>query len=59
MARDRVPADKMMRRRHPVDGGQLKPMAFADGYVMARRPGCIPFVMTEREWQKLPEFEKE
>lgn len=25
-------------------------LAHAKGYVMARRPGCIPFVLTEKQW---------
>lgn len=36
------------------DGGPIKAMACADGYVMCRRPGCIPFVLTVKEWDRLP-----
>lgn len=35
--------------------GPLRFMAAADGYVMARRPGCMPFVMQERDWLRLSE----
>lgn len=31
-----------------------KLMVKADGYVMVRRPGCIPYVMWEKDWEKLP-----
>jgi hypothetical protein len=48
---------RMTRRCHPVGGGPVKPMAFADGYVMARRPGCIPFIVAESEWLTWPKFE--
>lgn len=30
-------------------------MAVADGYVMVRHPGAMPFVMSEKEWLKLEE----
>ena len=36
--------------------GRIDFMAAANGYVMVRRPGCIPFVMREKEWSDLPEF---
>lgn len=29
-------------------------MAHAKGYVMARRPGCTPFVITEKQWLNFP-----
>lgn len=31
-------------------------LAHADGYVMARRPGCRPFVLTETEWRGLRKY---
>lgn len=34
--------------------GVIVSMAAAKGYVMVRRPGCIPFVMRGREWEMLP-----
>jgi len=34
--------------------GVIVSMAAAKGYVMVRRPGCIPFVMHGREWELLP-----
>lgn len=35
-------------------GDFVRLMARADGYVMVRHSGCIPFVITEREWDALP-----
>jgi hypothetical protein len=29
-------------------------MAHANGYVMARRPRCIPFVISEKMWLSFP-----
>lgn len=29
-------------------------MARASGYVMVRKPGCMPFVMGEKEWLAMP-----
>ncbi len=34
--------------------GKIVFMARSCGYVMARRPRCIPFVLSEKEWRKLP-----
>lgn len=34
--------------------GKLTCMAWADGYVMVRRPRAHPFVMTMKAWQALP-----
>jgi hypothetical protein len=34
--------------------GVLRFMARSGGYVMVRRPRCAPFVLTEKEWAKLP-----
>jgi hypothetical protein len=32
-------------------------MAHAKGYVMARRPGCKPFVIDEKLWRSFPKWE--
>lgn len=40
-------------RRIDRDAVSVK-MAEADGYVMVRRPGCIPYVMSKRKWEALP-----
>lgn len=29
-------------------------MAHAKGYVMVRRPGCTPFVISEKQWLEFP-----
>ena len=29
-------------------------LAHAKGYVMCRHPGCMPFVITEKEWLSFP-----
>ena len=33
--------------------GPVRLMAQAAGYRMVRRPGCMPFVLTDREWAAL------
>lgn len=33
-------------------------MAHGKGYVMIRHPGCIPFVVTEKEWLAFPLWKK-
>lgn len=34
-------------------GGPIRCMANAEGYVMVRRPGCAPFVLSCKEWAQL------
>lgn len=34
--------------------GRITYMAHAKGYVMARRPGAMPFVITEKLWRSFP-----
>lgn len=43
------------RNLRPEAHGPLRFMVSADGYVMARRPDCVPVVITETEWRKLQE----
>ena len=43
-------------RAHRSDGGKVRFMARSGGYVMCRRPRCAPFVLSEKEWLKLPAF---
>lgn len=38
--------------------GPLRLMAEAEGYVMVRRPGCMPFLMSADKWRALPELAK-
>lgn len=33
-------------------------MAHAKGYVMARRPGCMPFVISEKLWLSFELYDK-
>lgn len=35
-------------------GAETRFMAEASGYVMVRRPGCMPYVLSRKEWLKLP-----
>lgn len=35
-------------------GGEARVMAVADGYVMARRSGCAPFLVPLKEAARLP-----
>lgn len=39
-------------RAHPADGAKVRYMACSGGYIMARRPRCMPFVLSEKEWGK-------
>lgn len=51
-------ARKPYFRMMPSDykgGGKVRFMAAADGYVMCRRPGCIPFVVPASDWNEWPE----
>lgn len=34
--------------------GPIRLLAAADGYVMARRPGKLPFVLSQKAWDSLP-----
>ena len=34
--------------------GKIKKVCEADGYVMARRPSCFPFVISLGSWELLP-----
>lgn len=44
----------MAKREHRYDRhGRIRLVARAEGYVMARRPGCAPFVLTERKWDSM------
>ena len=38
--------------KHKEFGYSLRVMAFADGYVMVRRKGCIPFVLFFKTLQR-------
>lgn len=42
-----------MKERRNYEGGPICFMAKADGYVMVRRPGCTPFILSAKEWEWL------
>lgn len=44
---------KRKREQRHDKGGPLTKMAEADGWVMVRRPHCIPFAITVKEWDAL------
>lgn len=35
--------------------GEIRFMAEKDGYVMCRRPHCMPFVLSKKDWTRLPD----
>lgn len=39
-------------------GGRVTYIAHGRGYVMIRRPGCVPFVVTEDDWRSRPLWNK-
>lgn len=49
-------------RCHPTSTddreNRVRLMARSGGYVMVRKPRCMPFVLTEKDWAKLPLFVK-
>lgn len=54
MSDEQIRTTRLPRREERWREGVLRLMARADGWVMFRRPGCIPGTMTEREWNELP-----
>lgn len=40
------------------DGGRINLMARSSGWVMVRRPGCIPYTMPEKDWAALANWKK-
>jgi hypothetical protein len=40
-----------------IEPVRVRLMARSGGYVMVRKPRAIPFVLSEKEWAKLPLFE--
>jgi hypothetical protein len=37
---------------------EIRFMSRHSGYVMVRKPRCMPFVMTEKDWLKMPVFQQ-
>lgn len=50
---------RMTKRIVKFDGGKITQMARADGYVMCRRPHCMPFIMSASDFDILPDYSKE
>jgi len=46
----KIDLDTEYRRRQHPQGGEVRAMASVSGYVMARRPGCVPFVVPLSDW---------
>lgn len=46
-------ADGLFRNQRADSLGPLRILARAEGYVMVRRPGCVPFVITETSWNAM------
>lgn len=40
------------------EGQPIRFMCAAEGYVMVRRPNCIPFVVPVNEWNAWPECDR-
>lgn len=38
-------------------GSPSREMARAEGYVMVRRKGCLPYIIAAKTWDALPEVE--
>jgi hypothetical protein len=49
--RDELVADRRL------DNTRVRFMAEADGYVMVRKPHCVPFIMQTSEWLRLPRLD--
>lgn len=61
VAHDERQAFKADREGHNAEGtfvSRITYLAHAKGYVMARRPGCRPFVITEALWRSFPLWTK-
>lgn len=48
-----VSPHKKPQWRHPSDGGPVRVMAVVEGHVMARRPGCMVFVESVKDFTKI------
>ncbi len=46
----------MSKRIVKFDGGKITQMARADGYVMCRRPHCMPFVMSVGDFDAMSDY---
>ena len=48
--------DPFPRESREYKGGELRLMVRTNGYCMVRKPGCVPFVLSEKEWRALPAY---
>lgn len=46
--------DRYGHGRYAMHSGRITYVAHGKGYVMARFPGCVPFVLSEKEWLGFP-----
>lgn len=51
---DKRPPYKRVMPPDYKSGGVVRFMAAAEGYVMVRRPRCIPFIVGINEWNSWP-----
>lgn len=59
MVPDKFDGKKWIHRRRDPEGGRIRCMARSGGFVMVRKARAAPFVLTEKEWAKLPLFSAE
>jgi hypothetical protein len=48
----------IFKRDRDIDGRRITFMAYGNGWVMCRHPGCTPFTLMEKEWDSLPFWEE-
>lgn len=53
-----VQVDGKWTKEEAGDYGRVRFMARSGGYVMCRRPRAMPFVLTEKEWAKMPLYDE-
>lgn len=54
---DRFDGKRWTTKDRDPDHARIRLMARSGGYVMVRKPHCSPFVLSEKDWAKLPLFE--
>lgn len=55
LTRSLIAAGLKPRSTRLVSGSPARLMASAEGWVMVRKVGCVPFVMTKDDWLAAPE----
>lgn len=51
---DCADCDRELKQDRAYRAGRVKYMTHAKGYVMVRKPGAVPFVLSQKEWLALP-----